>query len=573
VLILLPLAILILALLSTFTLASYRSSLLETIDERRFEAGRLAQRLARGTENASTLELLAMAPGALGVAFLGADGWPSQASGDLPLSNLLPGDLDLPVDEPLAWGPSSEAPDRVVALLRAPRAGAEGRILRVDLPAHRLGAQMRSLRILGVVVLAVNGSVLVLVILFLQHLLVPWEKMLEKARALSNPAESQDEAALLLAAFETALVAQAREAENPTTEEDIAALQRTLTDNLESGLLLLDRRGQVLSLNPVGGRLLGITPTVAAGEPLEALLGAHGELVAKLQEAIEHRQGFRRHELSVFVDEVQRTIGLTVHLLRRGDQEVRGYLVLFADLTESQRRARQNRLEESLAQLGEMAAGMAHELRNSLATVRGYLTLVERGPEEEVLTDYLQEIRRETDHLQRVLEDFLLFARPGSARLAETDFAAVVRRALADPALAAADYRLESTGAEDWQLLGDAQLLEHGVKNLLANAARAQQEAGVDRPLEVFLESREKELVLSICDSGRGVPEDIRERLFQPFVSQFRGGVGLGLAVTHRIVTLHGGRLSLELREEGGTRAVVAFPREKSVTEGSDACS
>ena len=570
VLILLPMAILLLALLSTFTLVSYRNALLGAVEERRIEAGRLVQRLAQEAGSASSLELLARAPGALGVAFLDADGWPNEASGDLPVTNLLPPGLDLPSGEPLAWGPGPKALDRVVGLVRAPGGGAGTRILRVDLPAHRLGAQLRSLKILGVVVLAVNGSVLVLVVLFLRNLLAPWEKMLEKARALSNPAEDQDEAALLLATFEAALEAQARELKNPSTEDDIAALQRTLTDNLESGLLLLDRRGQVLSLNRVGGSLLGVATTMAAGQGLESLLGVHGELVTKLQEAIELRQGFRRHELFVVVEGVKRTVGLTVHLLRRGDREVRGYLVLFADLTESQRRARQSSLEESLVQLGEMAAGMAHELRNSLATVRGYLTLVERGPEEEVLADYLQEIRQETNHLQRVLEDFLLFARPGSARPAETDFAAVLRRALADPALDAVGLRLERLGGDDCRLLGDAQLLEHAVKNLLANAARAQREAGVDEPLEVFLESSPKELVLSICDAGAGVPPEVRERLFQPFVSQFRGGVGLGLAVTYRIVSLHGGRLSLEQRDVGGTRAVVVFPREKNVTEGSD---
>lgn len=577
VLILLPAALLLLALLSTFTLLSYDNAVEQAAEQRRVEAARLAERLAleASTKKLSTLELLAQAPGALSVALLDEEGEPLQASGDLPAAFFLPREvLGLGELEALASGPATDVPGRVVGFAALDGLQGESRFLRVDLPAQGLGAQGRSLRILGLVVLLVNGGVLVLVLLFLRHLLAPWDAMLRKARALSG-SEEKDEAALLLATFEEALSAQRREAapgpvDEGSAEDDIAVLQRTLTDNLESGLLLLDRRGRVLSLNRVGALLLGIEAEASPGLAVEEVLQPHPGLARKLRKVIRRAKGFRRHEVALEVEGKERTVGLTVHLLRRGDQEVRGYLVLFADLTESRRRAQELRLEESLAQLGEMAAGMAHELRNGLATVRGYLTLAERLPEEEDLADYLQEIRRETDQLQRVLEDFLLFARPGTARPEETDLEAVVRRALADPALEGRGIDFRTRGDGGCKLLGDAQLLEHAVRNLLRNAARAQEEAGTTAPLEVALLSRPDLLELSIADRGPGVPAEVRDRLFQPFVSQFRGGVGLGLAVTGRIVSLHGGKIRLDERAGGGTRAVVEFPREKIVTDGSD---
>ena len=146
----------------------------------------------------------------------------------------------------------------------------------------------------------------------------------------------------------------------------------------------------------------------------------------------------KRQECAIDTPAGERVLGLTAHPLRRDDGAVRGFLVLFADLTDAQRETAEIRLADSLSQLGELTAGVAHELRNSLATLRGYLTLVERAPDEESIADYLAEIRRESDHLERVLEDFLTFARPGSARPQRVDLLALVHRAAADPALGGA---------------------------------------------------------------------------------------------------------------------------------------
>lgn len=267
-----------------------------------------------------------------------------------------------------------------------------------------------------------------------------------------------------------------------------------------------------------------------------------------------------------------RKLGLTVHPLRRDDGSVRGWLVLFADLTEVQRRAEESRLAESLAQLGEMAGGVAHELRNSLATLRGYLTLIERRPDEESIADYLSEIRHEADHLERVLEDFLAFARPGTARFQELSLTQLARRTAADPALSGVEVRVSAAAGTDVRLRGDSQLLERALRNLLHNAAQAEQEAGGRGPIELSIDRLEGDdgVELAVADRGPGLAPEMRERLFHPFATGRRGGVGLGLALAHRIVTLHGGRIRLDDREGGGTRAVLTFPRDTIVTVGSD---
>ena len=565
----------LLVLVSTFTLLSYRGAIRQGIEERRAEAARMALALSRivpQRSGASALELLAQAPGARSVYLLDAEGRSLQSSGDLSSTSLSESVLARARQEPVGLGPDPLSEDVIVGV--APLEG-RGRVrfLRIDIPDSGLGSHQRGLRLLAIVVLGVNGAVSLLVFLFLRHLLAPWEAMLQKARQVrEEPPEEQDEIAFLLSTFERAVAASGRQPP-AASEDDIAALQRALAASLESGLLLLDRGGKVLALNPVGRQLLHLAGGGGVGSTLEEVLGGQPALLELLRRAVDKREGVQRHELEIASPRGPRILGVTVHLLRRDDRSVRGYLTLFADLTENRRRAEEARLEEGLAQLGGMAAGVAHELRNSLATLRGYLTLVERRPDEGELADYLAEIRRETDHLKRVLEDFLLFARPETARATEVSLRSVLERTVADPALLGdVGVELEVQG-DGFTLLGDEQLLQHAFRNLLRNALRAQREAGLPEPIRVRLDSGPEGQRVRVDDNGSGLSEEVGERLFQPFVSGFRGGVGLGLAVSHRIVSLHGGRLRLKNRSEGGARAEAFFPPGRSVTEGSSARS
>jgi signal transduction histidine kinase len=574
VLILVPVALLLLLVLSTFTLFSYRNAITLLAAERQQEAARLARRVADrlAAEPAASvpgpLVLRDAAPAARGVALLDGRGEVIAATGELPGGGLLDSGGQ-PLDRPLGIGPDEPSPDLVTGF--APLRGTAGRrYVRVDLPAGVLARQRRSLPVLTVAVLAINAALAVLLLFFLRHLLAPWESLLARARQVGGAGEAgTDEMEFLVATFERALTALAGRPVR-TVEDDIAALERTLSASLQSGLLLIDREGRVLALNAVGAALLG-TALPAPGEPLDRVLAGQPELREILTAAVAEGTAPQRQECAVHpsggaVGTETLTVGLTVHPLRRDDGEVRGLLVLFADLTEVQRRAEESRLTESLAQLGEMAGGVAHELRNGLATLRGYLTLIERRPDEDSIADFLSEIRGEADHLERVLQDFLSFARPGSVRLGELSLGRLLRRAAADPSLAGVEVRVEEAPEGDVVLRGDPELLERAVRNLLHNAAQATREAGRREPVEVAVVLGPEGVEVAVEDRGPGLPDEIRGRLFHPFATGRRGGVGLGLALAHRIVVLHGGRIRIEDRAGGGTRAVLAFPRDTIVT-------
>ena len=569
VLILLPAVLLLLVLLSTFTLFSYRSSLSLLAADRRDEAARLARavagRLAINGADAripSAAELRVLTPGARGAAVVDATGSPLVVAGELPLLAVPPEAAGSPV----GIGLDDELPDAVAGL--APlRAGGERRYLRIDLPAGTLAGQLRAIRVLTISVLGINGGLVLLVLFFLGHLLSPYETLLAHARQVGAEPDEGDEVEFLLHTFERA-VASLSGRDGRRAEDDIAALERTLAPSLQSGLLLLDRDGDVLALNAVGAELLGTAPP-EPGAPLQEVLAGQPELLGVLAAAVTEGSAPQRRECAVRSGAGTLTVGLTVHPLRRDDGGIRGFLVLFADLTEVQRQAEESRLAESLARLGEMAGGVAHELRNSLATLSGYLTLIERRPDEESIADYISEIRQEADHLERVLEDFLSFARPGTARMRELSLDRVIRRAAADPALAGAGVVVSGDPAGEVWMRGDPQLLERALRNLLHNAVQAEREAGREEPVEVSIHQQDGGVELAVEDRGPGLPPEIRERLFHPFATGRRGGVGLGLALAHRIVVLHGGRIRLEDRPGGGTRALLSFPRDTIVTVGN----
>ncbi len=582
--ILLLAALLLLVLLSSFTLGSYRHAIDalagEQRDRTRQEAEGLAQQLAgRGTgeEAARPDSLLRHLPAGSRLAIVGRNGDSLLEIGMFPSRDLLPPHFDSAGFDAsagrLAAGLDGWLEDYTAGFapifFRRQRA-----ILRLDVPAPTLASQIRASRVLTAVVVAVNLAVALLVVLFIRNLLRPYETMLARARELEPDAASDDEAAYLVSVFERALDALGgggSEASVPGPAEpgsdDIEALQRALGGSLEGGLLLLNGEGRVLALNPYGASLLG-APQPAAGKSLAEVVGAHDDLRTVLEAAVAGARTVQRYESDLTVGGERRTLGLTVHPLRRDDGTLRAFLVLFVDLTEARRLADEQRLSKTLAQIGELAAGLAHELRNSLATMKGYLALLERPGAEASHGEYLAEIQHEADHLQRVLEDFLSFARPGTTRMERVSVEVVARRAAADPALGGAEIAFEGRGDEPPTLQGDAQLLERAVRNLLHNAVGAQERCGRSEAIELTLASTAEALELAIADRGDGISEEVKERLFQPFATSRADGVGLGLALSRRIVDLHGGRLTLEPREGGGAIAVMTFPRGKAASAG-----
>ena len=564
----LPLALALPVVVAFFNLYIYGTSVRQAEQSHLFEVGRLAAgvatELARATAPPTAARLQALVPTGAAVAVFDRHGrllaqtatpiWVSLTS--LPIAGI--------AEQPQEFGPSAlDAP--VVSAVAPFETRGQQRILQIDLPADRLAAQIGALERTVFVNIAALSSLALLFLLFLRRLLAPYRSLLEHARRIDAQADpTGDEVDFLVDTFERAV--RALEGGQGDEPDDIAVLERALARSLESGLLLLDRAGNVLVLNQLGADILAVSPP-PPGTHISAFLGHLDELLEALREAVEMGHSVRRQEFSLEVGSAHRFIGLTLHPLRRDDQEVRGFLVLFTDLTESQARDQDAQVAKSLRQLGELAAGVAHELRNGLATLKGYLTLVENPGDDETVRDYIGEMRTETEHLERVVNDFLSFARPESIAIESVDLLEVVNRAAQDPSTATFPVEVTSAGPIP-SLRGDSLLLERAIKNLLHNAMQAQTDAGCGDPIRVELVAEGELVRLTIDDAGVGVPADLGDSVFQPFVSGRAEGVGLGLALAHRIAELHAGSLSLDNRREGGARATLQLP-VRNVTFGN----
>jgi signal transduction histidine kinase len=223
--------------------------------------------------------------------------------------------------------------------------------------------------------------------------------------------------------------------------------------------------------------------------------------------------------------------------------------------------------EEALARLGEMAAVVAHEVRNPLAGIKGVLQVVgQRLPGESREARALRDATARLDGLKELTEELLLFARPRSPQHVPLGLLALVRETAA---LLRADGAFQGlaieTRGDPGELRGDPEQLRTVLLNLLRNAAEAAELKG-----RVVVEVRDRARVveLSVDDTGPGVPEELRERIFEPFLTTRAHGTGLGLAIVRRVVEAHGGEVLVERGPGGGARFRVTLPREGSARPG-----
>jgi len=256
-------------------------------------------------------------------------------------------------------------------------------------------------------------------------------------------------------------------------------------------------------------------------------------------------------------------LGVTVSPIGTGVDSPHGAICLFSDLTDIAELEEQLRLKDSLAQVGELTAGIAHEFRNGLATIHGYARLLDLDRLPADSRPYVLGIREETDTLGAVVRNFLNFAKPTELMPGRVDTRAVVERA-------AEDIRAEATSrggavevrGEYLPVQGDDVLLRQAFGNLLRNALEACTEAGITPHIVIeSVPDRAQRIVrIAVIDNGPGVPPAMASRIFMPFVTTRARGTGLGLAVVQKIIVMHNGRVTVQPEPGGGTRFVVSLP-------------
>jgi two-component system sensor histidine kinase PilS (NtrC family) len=368
--------------------------------------------------------------------------------------------------------------------------------------------------------------------------------------------------ALIVAAAEDLEELDRLRREAARAREHLAKVLRSVAD----AILTLDVEGRVSSGNAAVERALGYPPASLAGRPVEELCAddRSRRRAAQLRQQVV-RGGFAERELKLRKHDGSSLVADVSALLLADDEErAAGMIWRVHDLTErrrgdAERRRLQARLlhTERLSALGEMAARIAHEVRNPLVSIGAAAQVVaEELPAESPVVGEVRAIAREVTRLDAIVSGFLNFARPRSAELRSCDLAHVVDETVALVRAKAPESELRLQVERPLGARVDPDGIKQVLLNVLLNAVEAAPRSAIDCDAQIV----GRQVMISVADRGPGIPEQVRRRVFDPFFSTKTRGTGLGLAVSKQIVDEHQGRIRLLNRRGQGTRVVIELP-------------
>jgi two-component system sensor histidine kinase PilS (NtrC family) len=331
---------------------------------------------------------------------------------------------------------------------------------------------------------------------------------------------------------------------------DLLTLHEDIVRSLSSGLITTSPDGTIQSANHVAAEILGTTPAALAGRPVEAVMPGVAALLADNR---------HRADLAIPTRGTMVMLGVTVSPLRDQHDEVIGRVINFQDLTELRRLELHAQRAERLATVGQLAAGVAHEIRNPLASISGSIELLRQSPQtSEDDRTLMTIVHREIQRLNVLIGDLLDYANPRPSQPVDFDLGSLVEETLrvarSEPAFA--EVELAHDVEQPLPVHADPAKLRQVVWNLVRNAGDAAAAGG--KHVRVEARRRDTDVTITVADDGPGIAKDMLARIFDPFVTTKRQGTGLGLATSHAIVSEHGGRIDVETGT--GTKMIVTLP-------------
>ncbi|HVR44410.1 MAG TPA: ATP-binding protein [Thermoanaerobaculia bacterium] len=342
----------------------------------------------------------------------------------------------------------------------------------------------------------------------------------------------------------------------------LRALNENVVASIPSGLLALEEGGVVAFINPAACEILGLPPDRAVARHVTDLglfnPAEWSSISEKLRTSPLVRgefDGFRRGEELI-------SLGYALTLLRTLEGDSAGLTFIFQDLTEMKKLEAQLRMKDRMAAVGELSAGIAHEIRNPLAAIAGSVQVLRSSKSLSAQEQRLMSIiLKESERLNKTIAEFLRFVKPHERRHIEFDVAASLTETLellSNSPEVGPDHSIAwSIDPSSFILHGDPDQISQVFWNLVRNAFQAMPAGGT---LRVTTEVAGDAYLIRFRDEGRGMSERERRSLFQPFRTSFPAGTGLGMAISYRIVQEHGGRLDVESVPGAGTTITLALP-------------
>ena len=369
--------------------------------------------------------------------------------------------------------------------------------------------------------------------------------------------------ALLTSYLSEQLQRTARELDaNRQNLAELRALNQNVVDSIPSGLITLSSSGTASFINPAGASILRTNALSTLGRHVTELGFFTRQQWEAACEELSTGAIVRRETDHFSPGGDRRSIGFAISPLSTLEGTFSGYTVIFQDLTDVKKLEAEVRLKDRMAAVGELSAGIAHEIRNPLAAIAGSVQVLKNSksltPQEQRLMSI---VLKESERLNKSISDFLRFVRPQEKRALEFDVAASLSETLDllenSPELTEDHELRREIEPPSFPIVGDADQIRQVFWNLARNAVAAMPKGGV---LTVHTTFDDSSYRIIFTDNGRGMSPADLQRLFQPFRTNFPSGTGLGMAISYRIVQEHGGSIDVISQEGTGTSIIVTLP-------------
>lgn len=338
--------------------------------------------------------------------------------------------------------------------------------------------------------------------------------------------------------------------------ENVETYNENILQCVTNGVMTFDRGYHLTTINRAALEMLHVHREQTVGRTAQELFG-ESELARTVHETLEKRVPSARMEAMLERPGGKLWLGYNTAVLADRQAAALGVIVSFSDLTEVKRLQEQVELRERLIALGEMSAGIAHELRNPMAVISGYLTLLSKKNDPSG-QETIRSITNEINGMNRIIGDLLTFARPASLNRVKVPIKEMIASCLAAVLQAKGENsRIETIlKLADVEVSVDEVLMRQAFSNLLQNAVEAMPDGGT-----LTIESQtNRDLKIVVRDTGTGIPSDKLNKIFLPFYTLKDTGVGMGLALVHKIVTSHGGRVDVASTVGKGTLFSIILP-------------
>jgi signal transduction histidine kinase len=411
-------------------------------------------------------------------------------------------------------------------------------------------------------------------------LLRPYQQLVGEAQRASvadQTLKSQDEAEFVLETFQS-VVSQLQEQRKELEQLSAEARERAnsaekfserIVASLPSGLIAFDGAGLSMAINAPGRTLLEVDGT-ALGESYEQLLAGHAELASMIGDCLQNGTVYRRAEIeAVSSNGRSRTIGATIAPIELPPERgPRGALCLLTDITEVTELREQVALKNNLESLGEMSAGLAHEFKNAMATLQGYAQLLQSLELNDKAQVAAGSLLNEVRNLSGMVTAFLNFARPQPLQLEQVVVSELIDECASELQPVFQELRVELVvdSSEPLVVRADERMLRLALLNLMRNGAEAIPEETAKRRVVV----RTGPATIEVRDTGSGIPLAQLQKIFIPFFTTKAKGHGVGLALTHRIVSQHGGTLTAANSPGGGAVFTIRFGHKNAQENTND---